>query len=813
MSGSARRSGNPLFLLIAVMAVAVLAIDGLVFLTLYRTTIEELNIGMVAKTDLAAIQTSFIKAGSLAGGGTLAIILIGAGWMARLSSPIFLRLKENEERLRAIVSTAADGIVTITERGMIESFNTAAGRLFGYAPGEVIGRNVSLLVPSPDRERHDDYVQRYLQTGHARIIGFGREVTGERRDGGHFPLYLAISEVRLGEQRLFTGIIRDLSAQKEMEARLAQSNRELERKNQELTEACEKALVAERLKSEFLATMSHEIRTPMNGVLGMTGLLLDTDLSPEQREYADTVRQSGNTLLTIINDILDFSKIEAGRMRLETISFDLRTSIESVLDLLATTADAKGLELASLIHWNVPRQVQGDPGRLRQVLMNLIGNAVKFTERGEVVVKVRDASEPEDEMSFANDTARNGRDEPRHGEILLHFSVKDTGIGISERQHTALFQPFSQADGSTTRKYGGTGLGLSISKQLVELMGGEIGVESEPGKGSTFTVRLRMTAEPPMPTDAPPRRADLRGRRACIVDDNATNRCILEEYLRRWEMPALTAADGNQALNVLREAAARREPCDLAILDLQMPNMDGFELARAIKADPLLAATRLVLLTSLGRRGEVKRAGTVGIAGYLTKPVHQSQLYECLAAVMAPEASDVTPHRSLVTRHSLAEEAARSRGRILVADDNVINQKVAARILEKLGYRVDVTADGREAVHALTQLPYDLVFMDCQMPEMDGFEATREIRGHEQARRNAQLTMMTVQLPEPLGPSVIGHSSHIPIVAMTANARDEDRRQCLAAGMDDFIAKPVKHEELAAILKRWLPDKQADNTT
>ncbi|MBH0201955.1 MAG: response regulator [Nitrospira sp.] len=490
--------------------------------------------------------------------------------------------------------------------------------------------------------------------------------------------------------------------------------------------------------------------------------------------------------MDIINEILDFSKIEAGKLDLEHLNFDLHSMVEDALSLVGAQAYAKGLELTCLVQAGVPTCLRGDPGRLRQILVNLISNAIKFTEQGKIVVTVSTSDAHEG-------VAPADRNTPYR---WFRIDVSDTGIGITPEQQAKLFQSFTQADGSTTREYGGTGLGLAICKKLVELFGGRIGVDSTPGVGSVFWFTVPFELQPEGAQQAALPQVMLKGRRILIVDDHATNRRVLEHYLSGRGVMYESVENGVQALQCLRNAAARQTPFDVAILDMQMPGMDGLELTRRIKSDRTISATRLVLLTSVGQRGDAKTAQEAGLDAYLTKPIRQSLVFECLGLVLAtmpgPVGSVEQPAVPIITQHTVAEVMMQSRPLVLVVDDNPVNQKVAANMVEKLGYRVNVAANGREAVESLARIPYALVFMDCQMPEMDGFEATKVIRNQEASLQQAG-----------------GTPPHLPIIAMTANARKEDRDRCFSVGMDDFLSKPVTSKSLAAVLNHWLPFEQA----
>jgi len=663
-------------------------------------------------------------------------------------------LRSSEERVRLLLDSTAEAIYGIDLLGNCTFANAACLRILGYESSQaVMGRNMHDLI---HHTRADGTANPVTECGIYQTFqrGLGSHVDTEvlwRADGTSFPAEYWSYPVRSGA-KVAGSVVTFLDITERKRAEI------------ELRTAKEAAESANRAKSEFLAIMSHEIRTPMNGIIGMTELTLDTPLNPEQREYLGMVKSSADSLLTIINDILDFSKIEAGKLDLEVIEVNLRSSLANVMKSLALRAHEKGLELAYHFHPEVPLVLSGDPVRLRQIVINLVGNAIKFTERGEVVVHV----EPESKTGDA---------------IVLHYSVSDTGIGIPADNQQLIFEAFSQSDSSTTRKYGGTGLGLAISARLVRMMGGRIWVESEPGLGSTFhfTVPFEIPKElAATPVALEP--VSLRGQCVLVVDDNATNRRILEEMLSNWHMKPTMAEGGLQALAFLERSRDTGSTYPLVLLDAKMPDMDGFTLAERIKQSPELAGATIMMLTSAGQRGDGARCRELGISAYLTKPIRQSDLLDAIITVLAKSPGKAEPV-PLVTRHSLRENQRHLN--ILLAEDNAVNQTLAVRLLEKHGHTVVVTDNGREALAAFeNSFPgeFDLLLMDVQMPEMDGFEVTAAIREREKTTL-----------------------AHVPIMAMTANAMQGDREKCIRSGMDGYVAKPVQVEELLLEIERLVP--------
>jgi two-component system, sensor histidine kinase and response regulator len=757
-------SSSPLPAMLLSATIMGLAVSGMHYTAMYAATFYHHPMAVLSGLHLPPTFLAMLIAvfAVLIASATLAASYAGRqiDLVAQLSSEMSQRAElerdaqRSRARTQAIVDAVADAIVTIDRGGRIRQWSRGAERIFGYTADEVVGEDLTVLMPTPHRERHERYVDSFLKTRDAKIIGIGRELTAIRKDGSEFPIDLTVSEVQGIDEALFTGILRDITERKRAE--------------QELIDARQQAEAASRAKSEFLATMSHEIRTPMNGVLGMANLLASTTLSERQGRLTDNLLRSGQALMAIINDILDFSKIEAGRLELLEADFEPREVIAEVAELFSERCASKGLEFVYFVDEAVPASLRGDPVRLRQICMNLLGNAIKFTERGEILVKMAVGETHDDH-------------------VLLNIAVIDTGIGIPEEKQAAVFESFHQIDSTMTRARGGSGLGLAIVKQLVELMGGQIGVESEIGRGSRFwfTVRLQKSAG----EIASPRGARHLPRKlsALVIDANAISAHNISQYLMRWGLEAAVHTTIEGAAAAHGELAAAGRAFDVAIIDIKSLGDDGVSFASMLRGNTAPKPTEIIFLAALdsfmGDDGKDRDAFAT-----LAKPVRPSELFDCLTSIAAgARRRNASP---LSTRQTAQAKRPRFDARILVAEDNSINQDVVVGMLDNIGCRTVTVPNGAAAVQAFNQETFNLILMDCEMPEMDGFEAAKRIRQTENLLNG---------LPENRAAP-----KRIPIIAVTAHALPEMRDKCALAGMDDFLTKPFDDLQLTEALRRHL---------
>ena len=675
-------------------------------------------------------------------------------------------LRDAEACFRAIFDNASDGIL-LTDEATTKFYigNNAICQMLGYGLEEIKNLNIKDIHPKEELL----YVMGQFERQARREIVLAEGIPVKRKDGSVFYADVNTSLATLAGKTHLIGLFRDITERKQAK--------------EDLQKAKETAEEANRLKSEFLANMSHEIRTPMNGIIGMTELVLGTDLTGEQRKYLEMAKMSSDSLLALINDILDFSKIEAGKMALEAIDFNLRVTLENAVDILALKAQEKGLELVCHILPDVPTALIGDPGKLRQIIVNIAGNSLKFTEEGEIAIRVEMESESDDS-------------------VKLHFMVSDTGIGIPQDKLDSIFKSFEQVDRSVTRKYGGTGLGLSITRQIVEMMGGAIQVESPnnhqssiinhqskggPGSIFHFTVCFKLSRSKDIRVPRP-KPQDLSGMQVLIVDDNTTNRIMLQKMTTSWGLVPTITASGKEALDRYNKAFASGTPYRLILMDIQMPELDGYDVAKIIKDAPSGKDVRIILLSSIGQRGDADRCREIGISGYLPKPIKQSDLFDAIMLTMGLRPEEMP---TVITRHKVYEE--RESFNILLAEDNLINQTLTIRLLETRGHRVTLASNGIEAVEAFKKGDFDLILMDIQMPQMGGFEATRAIRDLMLERCDSKV-----------------RTSHIPIIAMTAHAMTGDREKCIDAGMDDYVSKPIKPEALYSVINKVARKSQSE---